>query len=143
MIEHLWEEHGLIRWHHGVVSLKEIAESDLKVQADPRFDEIHYLIDDFLDCSNVTDIDMELVDELAAIAAVAVRFPARFRHAVVAGSPLVRKLADDFASAGFISYPVRKFDRMTDARAWAEETRFEVGRDMTAPVQPVIHRQRG
>lgn len=121
MIEHHWEDHGLVRRYDGVVSLKEIAQSDSSVQADARFDDIHYIIDDFRDCANVVDIDKELVDELAAIASAAVRFPTVFRHAVVAKSPAVLKLADDFANSGFINFPDKQFQDMSEARTWVKD----------------------
>lgn len=118
MIEHQWEDHGLVRKYSGVVSLKDLASSDASVQADARFDELHFIIDDFRDCANVVDIDKELVDELAAIASAAVRFPTVFRHAVVATSPTVLKLADDFVHSGFINFPDKQFQDMDEARAW-------------------------
>lgn len=121
MIEHQWEDHGLVRKFEGVVSLKELAQSDAIVQADARFDEIHFIIDDFRACANVVDIDKELVDELAAIASAAVRFPMVFRHAVVATSPMVLKLAEDFVNSGFINFPDRQFQDMGEARAWVKD----------------------
>jgi hypothetical protein len=121
MIKHQWEDHGLVRRYEGVVSLKEIAQSDANVQADARFDDIHYLIDDFRACTNVIDIDKDLVDELAAIASAAVRFPTVFRHAVVTKLPMVLKLAEDFVNSGFINFPDQQFQDMGEARAWVKD----------------------
>lgn len=121
MIEHQWEGHGLVRKFEGVVSLKELAQSDVIVQADARFDGIHFIIDDFRTCDNVVDIDKDLVDELAAIASAAVRFPTVFRHAVVAKSPMVLKLAEDFVNSGFINFPDQQFQDMGEARAWVKD----------------------
>ena len=120
MIEHQWENHGLVRKHKGVANLREIAQSDANVQADPKFDEVHYIIDDFSDFANVLDFDMSYVDELAAIASAAVRYPSLFRHAVVAKSPVAKKLADDFVNSELFDYPVRKFEQMREARRWVE-----------------------
>jgi hypothetical protein len=118
LIDHRWEPRGLLRCFHGIVSLRQIGQSDTEVQAHPQFDEIRYLIDDFLDCRNVVDIDVGLVNELAAIASVAVRHPEFFRHAVVSGLPAVRELAEEFANSGFGAYPVRHFEHLADARQW-------------------------
>ena len=118
-VDHEWEQAGLLRRFHGVVSLAQIGQSDSEVQASPRFDEIRYLIDDFLGCTNVVDINLSLVDELAAIASVAVRHPEFFRHAVVSSLPAVEELAQEFAQSGFGAYPVRHFDQMALARQWA------------------------
>ena len=118
-VDHQWEARGLVRRFHGTVRLAQIAQSDTEVQANPQFDEIRYLIDDFLDCANLVDMDMSLATELAAIAAVAVRHPEFFRHAVVSSLPSVRELAQEFAQSGFGAYPVRHFDRIDEARRWA------------------------
>lgn len=118
MIAHQWEDQGLVRRHDGTVSLREIAQSDAEVQADPRFDAIHYIIDDFRDCKNLIDVDLELINELAAIASVAVRYPKVFRHAVVTKSPEVNAWAGDFANSGFLSHPVGRFRHVFEARQW-------------------------
>ena len=118
MIEHRWEDHGLVRRHDGVVSLNDIAQSDSNVQDDPRFHGIDFVIDDFLGCRNVVDIDMSVVDELAAFEGLEVRVPQVFRHAVVTTSPVVSALYDEFANSGYLTYPLRTFQHMTDARQW-------------------------
>jgi len=118
-VDHQWEAHGLVRRFHGTVRLAQIGQSDTEVQANPQFDEMRYLIDDFLDCTNLVDMDMSLATELAAIAAVAVRHPDFFRHAVVSSLSSVRELTQEFAQSGFGAYPVRHFDRIDEARRWA------------------------
>lgn len=118
MIDHVWEPKGLVRCFHGVVSLKQVARSDEEVQSSPVFDDLRYLIDDFLDCVNVVDIDPATIHELAAIAAVAVRRPGQFRHAVVSRLREVEDLAKSFADSGFATYLVRHFEQLDDARRW-------------------------
>lgn len=121
MIDHQWEDHGLLRRFRGIVSLNQVGRSDKEIQAHPLFDGMRYLVDDFLDCVNVVDLDPGLLSELAAIAAVAVRNPGYFRHAVVSRLPAVREMAAAFVNSGFGTYPVRHFERLADARRWVGE----------------------
>lgn len=49
-----WEPKGVYRRFNGIVTGEEILESNLTLQANPRFDEINYVLNDFTQVSDHT-----------------------------------------------------------------------------------------
>ncbi len=62
--ENLWEPHGLVKRFHGFVSGAEFVDSVREVAADPRFDDVRYIISDFRDVSGHS-IDAAALEEIA------------------------------------------------------------------------------
>ena len=91
MIEHVWLEHGIVRWHIGEVSAQQYLESGSQLRADSRFGIMSYIIDDFIDCSALPDA--EVVMASTALVAGGSAINADFRHAIVSSSAALRERA--------------------------------------------------
>lgn len=115
MIEHQWEPDGLVRRHVGTVFCHEIAQSDAAIQADPRFQQVKFVIDDFRRCSSLKGPEDEGV--MVCTEPLCTGMPALWRHAVVLTTPLFHKA---IAVLNRIGHPaVQPFVFMADARDWA------------------------
>ena len=79
MIEHVWLEHGIVRWHIGAVSALQYLESGAQLREDERFASMSYIIDDFVDCSALPDAEIVMASQTTAAAGAAVN--PDFRHA--------------------------------------------------------------
>lgn len=118
MIEHVWLERGIVRWHIGAVSAQDYLLSDAQLRQDGRFDEVHYLIDDFLDCSALIDSELVSSDPVRTID-WAIRH-VDFRHAIVSSNAALRERAYRLAIKSMGSPSVSKFSEMGKAREWVK-----------------------
>lgn len=118
MINCEWHEVGVYRRFVGVVHVRDFARADRELHASPRFDDLHYLIDDFTACEGVQDIHAAALAERAAIESVAVRFPERFHHAMISGSAQINAMIDGFMQSGLFRHRLCRFDSLADAQAW-------------------------
>ncbi len=116
MIEHVWLEHGIVRWHIGEVSAQLYLESGSQLRADPRFGIMSYIIDDFIDCSALPDA--EVVMAPTALAAGGFAINADLRHAIVSSSAALRERAYRMAVKTMGSPSIMKFSCMDKARDW-------------------------
>ena len=118
MIEHVWLEHGIVRWHIGAVSAQQYQLSNAELREDSRFGSVHYLIDDFLDCTALPEIEL--------VALVPVRCAdwalpnAEFRQAIVSSSAALRERAYRLALFSLSSPATMKFSDMAKAREWVK-----------------------
>ncbi len=114
MIEHVWLEHGIVRWHIGAVSAQQYQLSNAELREDNRFSAVHYLIDDFLDCTALPEIEL--------LASVQVRWlpNAEFRQAIVSSSAALRERAYRLALSSLGSPATMKFSDMAKAREWVK-----------------------
>ena len=114
MIEHVWLEHGIVRWHIGAVSAQQYQLSNAELREDNRFSAVHYLIDDFLDCTALLEIEL--------LASVQVRWlpNAEFRQAIVSSSAALRERAYRLALSSLGSPATMKFSDMAKAREWVK-----------------------
>lgn len=116
--ELIWEARGIWRRFHGTLEPADLLASIDEVQRDPRFDDLRYSINDFLDVVNVHDVPGMLEDVLARTIGAA-HTNRRIRMAIVTRlGELVARTRD--LPEGVMPYPVRLFDSLEDARAWAE-----------------------
>ena len=120
--EIIWEHKGVLKRLSGHVSAEEFVRSVEAIQADPRFDDIRYVINDF---SQVTshELDADLLQELAAI-----------QYGAQASNPQVRAvyagLKHDPELAGLLQsiligakrsvYRVAVFETLPQARDWLQ-----------------------
>ena len=118
MIEHVWLERGIVRWHIGAVSAQEYLFSDAQLRQDCRFEGVQYLIDDFLDCAALTNVELVTSDP-ARMADWAIRH-ADFRHAIVSGNAALRERAYRLAVKSLGSPTAMKFSEMGKAREWVK-----------------------
>jgi hypothetical protein len=114
MIEHQWEPGGLVRRHSGVVSCEDIVSSDARLQADPRFGEVRYIIDDFRRCAGLHEPSPPCCSPIPTASKGA---PNLLRHAVVLSTPLFHKGLAVLTHLGHRS--IEPFAFMADARDWA------------------------
>lgn len=113
-----WEPpQGVVKRLFGQVSGAELIASGVQVEADPRFDALSYVINDFRDCTAVNVLPRQ-VEEMAAIDAVAALTNPRIRIAIVATHPEILAGAQAYASDPLTVYPTRLFATMDEARAW-------------------------
>lgn len=65
-----WKEKGLYRKFSGTVTGQDIFESAQKTQTDPRFRELHYILNDFTDTSDlvVNQADIAMIAAVGRIA---------------------------------------------------------------------------
>jgi hypothetical protein len=114
---HTWEPHGLHGRLTGTVSAAELLHATMEVQADPRFDELHYML---IDYTEVTAIDLadKAMDEVRALRAAGQRSNPWIRVAVIAADPGLRVELQSSAELQEMPYVCRLFDNEYDARQW-------------------------
>lgn len=118
MIEHVWLEHGIVRWHIGAVSALQYLESGAQLREDERFASMSYIIDDFVDCSALPDAEIVMASQTTAAAGAAVN--PDFRHAIVSSSAALRERAYRMAVKGMGSPAIMKFSCMDKVRDWVK-----------------------
>lgn len=118
MIEHVWLEHGIVRWHIGEVSAQQYLESGAQLREDERFSAMSYIIDDFIDCSALPDAEVVQPSRLGAAAWQGCH--PGFRHAIVSSSAALRERAYRMAAKGMASPSLMKFSSMDKAREWVK-----------------------
>ena len=120
MIEHVWLEHGVVRWHIGIVSGPQYLQSNVQLREDARFERVRYVIDDFLDCSALLDTDPSVLGSSRPSGpSVWAEMPGDLRHAIVSSSAALRERACRMAVRCMGSPAVMKFSDMGKAREWA------------------------
>ncbi len=108
---------GLIKRHFGHVTGKEILSANVLAEADLRFDDLHYVINDFLGCSKLT-VSPDEMEEIVAIDRAASESNPDIRIAVVATHPDVLAAANSYASHRLSTFTTRLFSSMEEACAW-------------------------
>lgn len=116
-----WEERGIYRKYSGKLHGDEILEAVQKVEADSRFDTIRYVINDYLD---ITDIDIKLtnIKIVAAIDSAATLTNPNIILAQVTTNPEVEDVITNYLKAApKNSYPSKNFTHLDKAREWIVE----------------------
>lgn len=113
-----WESLGVYRKYSGLLTGKIIREAVEKVEGDHRFDTIRYVINDYL---NVTDIKISEAELLAiaAIDSVASIYNKRIKIAQVTTRQdiidLISNYDDELEDN---TYETKTFSKLIDARKW-------------------------
>ncbi|MEJ2142238.1 MAG: hypothetical protein P8Y24_07760 [Gammaproteobacteria bacterium] len=119
--KNIWEQHGIYRLFSGKLAGKELLESIQQVEADARFDSVRYVINNFLDVTEI-DISPKDIKIIAAIDIAAALSNPHIYIAQVATDPQIEKLNELYSSvAGKSPYPTKVFNNLEDARKWLEE----------------------
>lgn len=117
-----WEPpSGVIKRHFGHVTGQELLQAIRTTEADPRFDTLRYVINDFLECTGLSVSQSEF-DDISAIDAGAAMSNPRIRIAVVATRPDVVAIARAYANDPITAFDTRVFDTMDEARVWLSRT---------------------
>lgn len=118
MIEHVWMDDGIVRWHIGTVSVAQLLGSNREIQSDRRLAQARFIIDDFRDCRALLDVESLSAEQFTGNAAhIAQAY--EFRHALVSSLPAVKTLTDRLLATGQLAYPVMRFTDMCKAKEWA------------------------
>lgn len=120
-----WEEKGVLRRYFGHLSGAELIRAVVEVEADPRFDSIRYVLNDFLDVDSIAVSDEDIM-EISALDGAAQLSNPRIRVAVVTQDEDMRRHTESYAASGLHGYPTRVFTNQVQARAWLM-TPFELG----------------
>ncbi len=118
--EMLWEARGLHRRYFGRTSDQEIFDSVIATESSARFDELRYILLDFLEVEEVAVSNPAFVKEIAAIDSAAALTNPHIKLAVVTAGPEIRKLAEAYAGQPLCAYPVEVFSSLAEARDWAK-----------------------
>lgn len=112
-----WEVTGVVKRYFGEVTAAEVFESVVVVESDARFDQLHYVINDFLDVQGmaVTEQDIEAiaVQDLGA----ALTNP-NIKIAMVAHQSEVIAMVQRYRQAAGGVFPTKIFSTAAAARAW-------------------------
>lgn len=113
-----WENNGIYRQFKGLVSGEEILESNFALQADARFVDINYIINDFTDVTEhtitVTDTNAyAITDEIAA------NKKPNIKIAIVVTKKDLFDLADTYSALmKAMKFDVKIFKTTEQARLW-------------------------
>jgi len=116
-----WQERGLQRMFSGQISGDEIVNSNLSLQGHEKFDQLRYIVNDFLDV-----IDFELTDHdiatIASIDHVAAKTNANIRIAIVLKLDSLREWANLYiAKMQGSPYKFEIFEDLETANLWARD----------------------
>ncbi|MDE2368952.1 MAG: hypothetical protein KGN16_08260 [Burkholderiales bacterium] len=113
----IWEHRGVVKEFRGDVDGREVIASVVEVEADPRFDALRFVINDFT-AVQALSLAMPDVDHISAIDWAAARINARIRIAIVTADATLAELAEEYANSPMNAYPTRIFPTLGEARAW-------------------------
>jgi hypothetical protein len=113
-----WRQpNGLIKRYFNHVTGREVMDANVLAEADARFDNLHYVINDFRGCTSLTASPDE-IDETAAIDNAASKSNPNIRIAIVATHPDVLAATNSYTKLQLNAFVIRIFSSMDDAYAW-------------------------
>ncbi|MGE5450479.1 MAG: hypothetical protein ACM3VZ_01375 [Acidobacteriota bacterium] len=115
--ELIWEPRGVIKRYFGVLTSRDLIEPVERTESDPRFDNLRYVINDFVAVDGL-DLGPFDVDHVAAVDHAAAKTNDNIWIAVVTTSSDVIALVERYAELSRNAFPTRIFDTMTQARSW-------------------------
>ena len=124
--EVIWERKGVVKRFFGHITSADMIKPVIATEADPRFDDLRYVINDFMDVSSVS-VSPSTVDEISAVDSAAAMSNPNIRISVAATHPAVVALARQYADSPLNAYPTCIFPDLEQARAWAEEPHTQFG----------------
>jgi len=113
----IWQTPGIIRRFFAHVDSNDLLQAGVATQGDIRFDDLRYVIDDFLAVTSIS-VAASDVDEIAAIDAAASKINSKIMMAVVAIDPQIVALANHYATSPMNVYPTCIFSTRAAAAAW-------------------------
>ena len=119
--EIIWEKRGVVKRFLGEVTSQDMLQSVVETEGDARFDDLRFVINDFLDISGVSS-SHHVVEEISAIDSIAAITNPRIKVAVVATFPAVIEMAESYINSPLNHYPTKIFQTLTDARQWIAQT---------------------
>jgi hypothetical protein len=118
--EIIWEPEGVIRQFSGNVSAREFIQSVEQVQGDSRYDDLHYIINDF-SSATATALNEEVFTELAVLYYGAYASHPNCRVVFVTTDPALAALVRKVLQKGpVVSYSTEVFPTVGEARDWLD-----------------------
>jgi hypothetical protein len=119
-----WEPKGVVKRLFGHVTNDDLQKASAIVQGNARFDDLRYVIIDFLDCTSHSVSDPALL-EVAAIDQAALEGKARhttrkIRIAILATDSKILDLAKHYADYDLTTVTFGIFFNRSDARVWLD-----------------------
>lgn len=115
MVELFWEQHGVVRRHSGRVSKDELDSSAIRLQANERVDELHYIIHDFSAATEV-QVQPDDIEFMAVRASVALLRNPKVKIAFVGDQPVILALIEAFETKGVSAHRCHHFATLEGAR---------------------------
>lgn len=115
--EVFWEARGAYRKFAGHVTGEELVGSVSRIYGDPRFDDLRYVINDFLAVESFA-VTTDNVTYIAAIDGAAARSNPDIKVAIVVTEAQGKELAMHYAESPLKVYPTRIVASVDEARAW-------------------------
>ncbi|MBI5108218.1 MAG: hypothetical protein HZA62_05680 [Rhodocyclales bacterium] len=114
-----WEPRGVALIYSGLVSFDDIRNATIGYQGDSRFDDLHYVIADFLRVTGCnakpTEIDYVWALDLAA----GISNP-KIKKAIITTHPGIIALAAHYKAQEIRAFPTEVFTQVDDARRWLD-----------------------
>jgi len=119
--EIIWEPRGVVKRFFGEVTSDDMLKSVADSEGDSRFDELRFVINDFLDITAVSSSHHD-VEEIAAIDSIAAVTNPRIKVAIVTTSPVVKEMAEGYINSPLNHYPTKIFQTLAEGRQWIAQT---------------------
>ena len=116
-----WEDNGLHRKFTGKITGQEILESNLSIQVNPRFDQIKYVLNDFLSITEfeITTDDVNIISTIDNVAAISKK---SLKIAIVADNTDLLKWINEYLKMMQGSpYATAVFSTSDDALKWVAQ----------------------
>jgi hypothetical protein len=112
-----WELRGAYKKFVGHITDHDLVHSVTSVHENPRFDELRYVINDFLDIEGF-DVAEDTVKYIAAIDKAAAHTNPHIKIAIVLTDVQAAMLAQHYTNSPWTVYPTRIFPSVEQARTW-------------------------
>jgi hypothetical protein len=116
-VELTWESRGVYRRYFGDVTARERYRSFDQICADPRFDDLRYVITDYLAVRSY-EISDDDTPQIAALHVAPMRTNPNIVIAAVVVDEQIIAAIRHFISLRFITQPYEIFSTLPEARAW-------------------------
>lgn len=122
-----WEPRGVVLMFSGQVSSDDIRNATIDYQRDFRFDDLRYVIEDYLGITGC-DANPAEMDYIWALDVAAGISNPKIRRAVIAACPTVIELRLRYMPQDARAFPTEVFASLGDARGW-----LDIGADQLLP----------
>lgn len=112
-----WEPRGVVLHFFGQISGKDPEQATIEYQCDIRFDNLLYVIADYSQIEGCHAKPADIEDVWVRDAGERLSNP-EIVKAVVATSPEVIAMANEYKTVGSLVFPVKVFSTMTEAIEW-------------------------
>jgi hypothetical protein len=116
----IWHDRGVTKQYFGILTGDDILDSVQQVEADERFDDLRYTINDFTGIDDVLleSFSPDLVDMVAAIDKAAYKANPNIRIPIVTTHADVERMAKQYAESDLNVYPTKIVSTLDAAYAW-------------------------